>query len=60
MGFYLRKSIKLGPVRLSLSKSGVGGSAGDVSQRRPPRPLLSAEAWLAGGPGASGYELLSL
>lgn len=28
MGFYLRKSFKLGPVRFNLSKSGVGISAG--------------------------------
>lgn len=28
MGFYLRKSFKLGPIRLNLSKSGVGISAG--------------------------------
>ena len=28
MGFYLRKSIKVGPVRFNLSKSGVGISAG--------------------------------
>ena len=28
MGFYLRKSFKLGPIRFNLSKSGVGVSAG--------------------------------
>src|SRR3712207_1863621 len=28
MGFYLRKSIKVGPIRFNLSKSGVGVSAG--------------------------------
>ena len=28
MGFYLRKSMKLGPFRLNLSKSGIGVSAG--------------------------------
>ena len=28
MGFYLRKAIKIGPIRLNLSKSGVGVSAG--------------------------------
>jgi hypothetical protein len=28
MGFYFRKSFKLGPVRFNLSKSGVGLSAG--------------------------------
>ncbi|HWP59686.1 MAG TPA: DUF4236 domain-containing protein [Candidatus Acidoferrales bacterium] len=28
MGFYIRKSIKLGPLRVNLSKSGVGFSAG--------------------------------
>jgi hypothetical protein len=28
MGFYIRKSFKLGPIRFNLSKSGVGVSAG--------------------------------
>src|SRR3954468_14412168 len=28
MGFYLRKSVKVGPLRFNLSKSGVGVSAG--------------------------------
>ena len=28
MGFFYRKSIKLGPFRVNLSKSGVGGSVG--------------------------------
>src|SRR5947208_2668180 len=28
MGFYLRKSVSLGPLRFNLSKSGVGVSAG--------------------------------
>ena len=28
MGFYIRKSFKLGPLRLNLSKSGIGMSAG--------------------------------
>ena len=28
MGFYLRKSFRLGPIRFNLSKSGVGLSAG--------------------------------
>jgi hypothetical protein len=28
MGFYLRRSLKLGPLRVNLSKSGVGLSAG--------------------------------
>lgn len=28
MGFYIRKSFKLGPLRFNLSKSGVGMSAG--------------------------------
>jgi hypothetical protein len=28
MGWFLRKSFKLGPVRLNLSKSGLGASAG--------------------------------
>ena|ERR1043166_2058096 len=28
MGFFIRKSIKVGPVRLNLSKSGLGASAG--------------------------------
>lgn len=28
MGFYLRKSFKLGPLRINLSKSGLGASAG--------------------------------
>ena len=28
MGFFIRKSLKLGPVRLNVSKSGIGASAG--------------------------------
>lgn len=28
MGWYLRKSLKIGPLRLNLSKSGLGGSVG--------------------------------
>ena len=28
MGFYIRKSLKLGPIRLNFSKSGVGASTG--------------------------------
>lgn len=28
MGFYIRKAFKIGPIRLNLSKSGVGVSAG--------------------------------
>ena len=28
MGWYLRKSLKLGPLRFNLSKSGIGASAG--------------------------------
>jgi hypothetical protein len=28
MGFYIRKSLKLGPIRLNFSKSGVGVSGG--------------------------------
>ncbi len=28
MGFYVRKSFKIGPLRLNLSKSGLGSSAG--------------------------------
>src|SRR5215212_10053655 len=28
MGFYFRKSVKLGPMRLNFSKSGIGVSAG--------------------------------
>lgn len=33
MGFYIRKSIKLGPIRLNFSKSGVGVSAGITGAR---------------------------
>lgn len=28
MGWYLRKSLKIGPLRVNLSRSGVGGSVG--------------------------------
>lgn len=28
MGWYLRKSLKIGPLRLNLSRSGLGGSVG--------------------------------
>lgn len=38
MGFYLRKSIRLGPIRLNLSKSGVGVSAGVTGLRVGVRP----------------------
>jgi hypothetical protein len=33
MGFYLRKAIRLGPVRINLSRSGVGLSAGVTGAR---------------------------
>ena len=38
MGFFLRKSLKVGPVRLNLSKSGVGVSAGVKGARVGVRP----------------------
>jgi hypothetical protein len=38
MGFYLRRSIKLGPIRLNLSKSGIGVSAGIKGFRYGIRP----------------------
>ena len=33
MGFYVRKSLKLGPIRLNFSKSGIGVSAGGTGAR---------------------------
>ena len=33
MGFYIRKSLKLGPIRLNFSKSGIGVSAGVTGAR---------------------------
>lgn len=33
MGFYLRKSIRLGPLRLNLSKRGLGASVGVTGAR---------------------------
>src|SRR5690349_15613097 len=33
MGWYLRKSLRLGPLRINLSKSGVGGSVGVTGLR---------------------------
>ena len=33
MGFYIRKAIKLGPIRVNLSKSGVGVSVGTKGVR---------------------------
>jgi hypothetical protein len=33
MGWYLRKSLRLGPLRLNLSKSGIGGSVGVTGLR---------------------------
>ena len=33
MGWYLRKSLKLGPLRINLSKSGLGASAGAAGLR---------------------------
>ena len=33
MGFYIRKSIRFGPIRINLSKSGIGLSAGVTGAR---------------------------
>ena len=33
MGFYIRKSFKIGPLRLNLSKSGLGASVGTKGAR---------------------------
>lgn len=33
MGFYIRKSFKIGPLRLNLSKSGLGASVGTRGAR---------------------------
>ncbi len=38
MGYYLRKSVKLGPIRLNFSKSGIGASVGVPGLRYGVRP----------------------
>ena len=38
MGFYIRKSFKIGPVKLNLSKSGIGTSVGVKGLRIGQRP----------------------
>ncbi|WP_097011774.1 DUF4236 domain-containing protein [Pseudodesulfovibrio profundus] len=38
MAFYLRKSVRLGPVRFNLSKSGIGASVGVKGFRVGVRP----------------------
>ncbi|MBN2579097.1 MAG: DUF4236 domain-containing protein [Pirellulales bacterium] len=38
MGYYLRKSFRIGPVRFNLSKSGIGVSAGVKGARFGVRP----------------------
>ena len=51
MGWYLRRSIKIGPFRINASKSGLGLSAGVKGSRRvPPR---------AGGWGEATRGLVS-
>jgi hypothetical protein len=39
MGFYLRKSVSVGPLRFNLSKSGVGVSAGVCRFSKPNEAL---------------------
>jgi hypothetical protein len=48
MGWYLRKSLKLGPLRFNLSKSGVGTSIGVKGLRVGTGPK---GAYLHGGRG---------
>ena len=48
MGFYFRKSLRLGPLRFNLSKSGVGTSTGIKGARVGAGPR---GAYVAGGTG---------
>ena len=47
MGFYIRKSFKIGPVKLNLSKSGIGTSVGVKGLRIGQRP--NSSRYLHGG-----------
>jgi len=47
MGFYIRKSFKIGPVKLNLSKSGIGTSVGVKGLRLGRRP--NGSRYLHGG-----------
>ena len=38
MGFFIRKSFKIGPIRMNLSKSGIGYSVGVKGARIGKRP----------------------
>lgn len=49
MGWFLRKSIRLGPLRLNLSKRGVGGSVGVTGLRTGVD--ASGKPYVAGGRG---------
>ena len=49
MGFYFRKSFKFGPVRLNLSKSGLGLSAGVKGLRYGVRPDGTARTCMLAG-----------
>ncbi len=51
MGRFLRKSIRLGPLRLNLSKRGLGGSVGVKGLRAGVD--ASGKAYVAGGGGGS-------
>lgn len=48
MGWFLRKSIRLGPLRLNLSKRGLGGSVGVKGLRAG---VASGKPYVAGGRG---------
>lgn len=54
MGFFLRKSFKAGPVRLNLSKSGIGVSTGVKGARVGINS--KGKAYIAGGKGAIRYR----
>ena len=57
MGFYLRKSVTVGPLRFNLSKSGVGVNS--VRYHQEPS-AIEAGAWLKLSPMyGSGYTLFA-
>ena len=65
MGFSFRKSIKLGPARVNLSKSGVGSSvgAGGLRYTKSPKRKTKSSKQSSGGSKLgkiAGYALLFL
>ena len=59
MAWFLRKSFRLGPLRLNLSKSGLGVSA-DVGTVRPMIAAIYARKSTAQGREADGHPLMAI